>query len=569
MKATPTHQKLRGGYYTPDPIAHFLAQWAIQSPTAEVLEPSCGDGALLEAAVNVLVERGAAKPLVAGLVHGIELDPVEAQRTETRLRALGIPYSSEQLYVGDFFAYCKAQLLQEPFFTIGPSVRRSFDAIIGNPPFIRYQNFPKEYQKVAFELMRYAGLRPNRLTNTWVPFLVVSTLLLSEHGRLAMVIPAELLQVNYASEVREFLGEFYGQITLVLFRGLVFDGIQQEVLLFLGDRNGQERHGIRTIEVTSVEDLLSHRWDEPGENELKPISHGTEKWTQYFLRDDQRKALREAMNNNLITRLGQLCSVDVGVVTGKNRFFVLSKDDALKLEAQNHLLPVVTRTRYLQGLIFREHDWRGNVDTNRPSYLLAIKDASDFSESLRKYITSGEEKNWHKNYKCSIRRLWYVVPSIWIPDAFLSRKIGSFPRLVLNSAEATCTDNLLRVKFKRTGFERIITTCFHNSLTSAFAEIFGRSYGGGVLELMPTEAEKLPVPIPKSNSKSLFSEMDKLIREGLQEEAIELCDQRVLIEELGCKKENIAIIKSAWRKLSKRRKSRHRRNLIHSQPIYN
>jgi hypothetical protein len=86
---------------------------------------------------------------------------------------------------------------------------------------------------------------------------------------------------------------------------------------------------------------------------------------------------------------------------------------------------------------------------------------------------------------------------------------------------------------------------------------------------MPTEAEKLPVPIPKSNSKSLFSEMDKLIREGLQEEAIELCDQRVLIEELGCKKENIEIILSDWRTQTQRRKSRHRRNLIHSQPIYN
>ncbi len=44
--------KLRGGYYTPKPIADFICRWAIRSATETVLEPSCGDGNFIEASIQ-------------------------------------------------------------------------------------------------------------------------------------------------------------------------------------------------------------------------------------------------------------------------------------------------------------------------------------------------------------------------------------------------------------------------------------------------------------------------------------------------------------------------------------
>jgi adenine-specific DNA-methyltransferase len=78
MKPLATYQKLRGGYYTPKPIADFLARWAIQTSDAEVLEPSCGDGLLLDSAVETLIGLGAEETAIKNLVQGIELDPQEA-----------------------------------------------------------------------------------------------------------------------------------------------------------------------------------------------------------------------------------------------------------------------------------------------------------------------------------------------------------------------------------------------------------------------------------------------------------------------------------------------------------
>lgn len=95
----------------------------------------------------------------------------------------------------------------------------------------------------------------------------------------------------------------------------------------------------------------------------------------------------------------------------------------------------------------------------------------------------------------------------------------------------------------------MVVLCFHNSMTFAFAEILGRSYGGGVLELMPTEAEKLPIPV--TDCQELVDDVDGLIRKNLMDEAVALVDERVLHQELGFERNEIATIRSAWHDLSK------------------
>src|SRR5437763_12949324 len=130
--------------------------------------------------------------------------------------------------------------------------------------------------------MQRAGLHPNRLTNSWVPFLVAATLLLNEHGRLAMVIPAELLQVNYAAELRYFLSRYYRSLTLITFKKLLFEGTQQEVVLLLGERNGGTQTGIRTIELHGIADLSHYDHKSLMDIDLKEMDHSTIKWPMDF-----------------------------------------------------------------------------------------------------------------------------------------------------------------------------------------------------------------------------------------------------------------------------------------------
>jgi adenine-specific DNA-methyltransferase len=546
MKPVATYQKLRGGYYTPKPIAIFLADWAIQAPDTSVLEPSCGDGMLLEAAVRRLIECGAADSSMHALVQGIEFDPQEAQKATERLRAIGASQFA-QVQTSDFFTYCQKRLMQE----------QSYDAIIGNPPFIRYQHFPENHRAIAFYLMQRAGLHPNRLTNAWVPFLVASTLLLSEHGRLAMVIPAELLQVNYAAELRYFLSQHYSYITLITFKKLVFDGIQQEVVLLLAERNGSEHTGIRTIELDGIDDLLAYEHVVLSKDRLKEMDHSTEKWTMYFLEEEELELLRRLRTHPGLTTAGYVIDVDVGVVTGLNEFFVLNQEQVQQHELLPYTRRIVGRSAHLPGLLFSESDWLANVEKQSPAFLVNPPDEPFYRlpDKLKEYVSAGEKKGLNKGYKCRIRNRWYIVPSPWIPQAFMLRQVHHYPKIILNNAAATSTDTIHRVKMRNGVPAKIAVAAFLNSLTFAFSEITGRSYGGGVLELEPNEAEKLPLPLIGADTLDI-QQLDALLREGNIDAALNITDPVLLREGLGLNSEETAMLRTIWQKLRDRRINR-------------
>src|SRR6266699_3689719 len=552
MKPVATYQKIRGGYYTPKPIADFLARWAIQTPTTKVLEPSCGDGILLESAIETLISLGAENTTIKNLVQGIELDPQEAQKASERIYELNdLPLA--QIDIGDFFTYCQTYLFED----------RLFDAIIGNPPFIRYQNFPEHQRAMAFYLMQRAGLHPNRLTNSWVPFLVAATLLLKKTGRLAMVIPAELLQVNYAAELRYFLSNYYSYLTLITFKKLVFDGIQQEVVLLLGERNGSEHTGIRTIELDGIYDLVTYEHTSFVESKLKEMDHSTEKWTMYFLEEEELQLLRSIKDHPKLTIAGNVIGVDVGIVTGLNEFFVLTEQQV----EQHSLLPytqrLVGRSAHLPGLLFSESDWLTNVEKQSPAFLLNPPDMPFYllPNELKDYVMSGEEKGMNKGYKCRIRSRWYAVPSVWIPHAFMLRQIHHYPKIILNDADAKCTDTIHRIKLRNGVPAKTVAGAFLNSLTFAFSEVTGRSYGGGVLELEPNEAEKLPLPLINADSLDLH-ELDALLRQGEIYAALDITDEVLLKRGMGLSVKEIRMLRTIWQKLRDRRINRKPDNAI-------
>ncbi len=103
MKPALSKQKLRGGYYTPQIIADFLAQWTIISPKAHVLEPSCGDGIILEAALRTLVEKGATISKATKLVQGVEIDHIEGKKALERISAAGFNSTTNIVHFEDFF----------------------------------------------------------------------------------------------------------------------------------------------------------------------------------------------------------------------------------------------------------------------------------------------------------------------------------------------------------------------------------------------------------------------------------------------------------------------------------
>ena len=162
--------KLRGGYYTSAELAAWLSAWAIQSASDRILEPSCGDGVFLSAASERLQDLG----LIAGgctdQLVGVEILEIEAAKARRHLACKHGVQAHKMIATGDFFAWWEQ------------AKRATFDAVIGNPPFIRYQSFPEPHRSRAMNIMKSLGLAPNRLTNIWASFVAAATASLRNGG---------------------------------------------------------------------------------------------------------------------------------------------------------------------------------------------------------------------------------------------------------------------------------------------------------------------------------------------------------------------------------------------------
>jgi adenine-specific DNA methylase len=526
--APASAEKLRGGYYTPAPLARFLAGW-VGAAGPRLLEPSCGDGLVLRE-----FDRGAA-------AVGIEIEPDEAERA-----AAANPGAT--VVEGDFFKWFAAE-----------GRPGTWDGVAGNPPFIRFGAWSDPVRSRALRQMREAGLRPSRFTNAWVPFVVAATQALREGGRLGLVVPAELLQVGYAAELRAFLVDRFRELTAVTFTRLVFDGVSQEVILLLGEA-GPGPAAIRVVQVEDA-DSLPEVDELAGLPQAPALEHDSEKWTKYFLPPDSIRLLRAVRPT--LPRLGDLADVDVGLVTGRNQFFVMRPSEGEARSLGRYLAPLVSKSAQLRGTRLDGDDLERLRHADEHCAVLALsadavaaERASDAGDPLLAYLASGEADRVHEGYKCSIRRQWWVVPLQWTPDAFLLRQIYDGPRLVANLAGATSTDTIHRLRMRGGTAPEKLAAAAVNSVTFAFSEILGRSYGGGVLELEPREAEDLPIPDPTALTDADVAEVDQLLRDRQMSAALDLVDSKLLGDLGGAER---AELRAVWETLRDRRRGRSRR----------
>lgn len=527
-------EKLRGGFYTPKPIAEFILKWAFNgNKKLDILEPSCGDGVFLEE-----IQKG---KYAYSSITAIEYDEIEYKKAQ----ALDI--NKTTVICSDFHKFCIES-------------KKKFDLIIGNPPYIRYQYFDKKQQEYASKIFDTAELKYSKLTNAWVAFVVGSSLMLKKQGKIGFVLPAEILQVSYAQPLREFLGHYYNKINIVSFEKLIFPDIQQEVVLLLCEKNNSTTNLIEHLELQdagALKNLDVTKLKSP----KKRIDFKSNKWTFYFLEQKEIDFLEKLQDEKILSRFGKYAKVEVGITTGSNPFFTVPLSTVVKYDLVKYAKPLVGRSVQVTSAIFTKNDWNKNRDKEARAHLLVFPELKelDNEKGALEYIKFGEKEEIHKGYKCGIRLQWQIVPSIRISDAFFIRRNNLYPKLIINKAKAYSTDTMHRVTINDGIDINALTASYYNSISLAFSEICGRSHGGGVLELMPNEAENILLPYHSDNSE-LLPIIDKMIR-GKKDmsEILAITNKIILQDNFGFSNEEVQIADNIWKKLQKRRLNRGRK----------
>ena len=533
FKHLQTDQKLRGGYYTPDYLARFLTQWAIGNGVNSILEPSCGDGIFIEqiAAIDRNIR-----------VVGFEVDRQEANKSVERGAVHGL--TNHDIYNRDFLSW-GIQALQNQ------SLR--FDAALGNPPFIRYQYLPPEFQANAETIFNQLECKFTKHTNAWVPFILASFALLRPGGRLAMVVPAEIIHIGHANSLRSYLYRHARKIIVIDPEELWFPETLQGTVLLLVEKKmspSDEAQGLSIYSVRGREFLnmnLESLSEEPCLLNGEAIDG---KWTRALLAPAALGILNDVAEHHFVQRLGDIATIDVGIVTGANKFFLVDNDTIRDYGLSQWAYPMFGRSEHCPGIIYDAEQHRVNARNGKPTNFVYFQSNEvEQYPNAKAYIQRGEAQHLLNRYKCRIRDPWYVVPSVYTTEVSMLKRSHHAPRLIANKLRAYTTDTAYRIQVHNGTTDQLVF-CFMNALTALTAEIEGRHYGGGVLELVPSEIERLLVPLPPIEPD--VAGLDQMVRTLPMDTVMER-QTHVVCEAIGLPKVDQLRLLDNWKRLRDRR----------------
>lgn len=514
--------KLKGIYYTPRRVSDYIINlFQNDKSIKSILEPSFGNGVFIDSFIDSkLISNGS-------ILTAIEIN------------------KSEYLKIKKHRNIC---LLNIDFFKHN---NKEYDLIVGNPPYIRYHYLDNDTKDILSNILRKQNMKPNRATNIWVGFLISCIHFLKSGSSLALVLPTDILQLLYAAELRLFLSKELSNITIITFKDLMFSNIQQDTIIFIG-KKGMQGSSIRVINLRDINDLSKLDLDR---HSFQPLSRTRDKWTKYLLSSKENTLIENIRNDNRFCKFSKQVVTSTGVLTGNNDYFTIKKDTELKYNLTNILTPLLGRSSQMNGVYFTKDDLLSNIENGNMAQLLTLQQYPS-NKLHREYINLGIRNNINNIYKCRIRKEWYIIPSIWISDAFFLKRSHFYPKLTINKCKAISTNSIHRLQFNKNINHNNILLSYYNSIAFAFTELEGNSYGGGALDLLPSDINNIMIPIITNIDiqTELIYKIDNIIRnKGDIEEVLNIVDQEVLVNILKIDSEICKCFRLIWKKLQTRR----------------
>jgi len=372
-----------------------------------------------------------------------------------------------------------------------------------------------------------------------------------------MVLPAELMTVGYAEPLRRWLRTRFAAVHLVLFEQLQFHDAEEQVVLLVARGSG----GCDAFALHQVRDAAElqrlHAFDGVA---VAPRAEG--KWTELLL-PTERRALFRRVTSQHFTSLSTYGAPELGTVTGANPFFALSEStrEQFGLSCNDLTAIVPPGTKHLRGTRFTRGRWEQLKLRGERVWLLdPITDRP--RGGLARYIAHGKELGVHEAYKCTVRSPWWRPPTVAPPDLFFTYMSHRYPRLIANEAGVSFVNSMHGLVL-REGAPSIARDALPllalNSVSMLGAEVFGRSYGGGILKMEPSEAAQLPVPTVSLLAKAWRrvegrrDHLNELLRAGQWQEVVEEIDAALLTGAARIPQQDVLALRSEATNLRRRR----------------
>ena len=522
--------KKLGSYYTPEPLIDFALsriEKSFGNRKLHILEPGCGDGRF----ITRIHSKGIIGEPYSTL---IEIDDTSYADAKNNLANLN-----------------HTRVVQQDFLFYESPENKKFDLIIGNPPYISKKLLSSDQIQQIQKILTGAGVSSRADKNIWPAFVVKSVGLLKENGQICFILPFDLLQVKYGEDVQRLLEKEFNQIEIYNIKGRIFEASQNTVLLIASKHSS--RKGIFYSEVTT-EDINSSSRDFDSVIPSTPplAANGHMKWRSMILSAEELRFINGLAKN--IKPVSDYITSKPGLVTAANSFFIVNEETLEKFNLSRYAKPIIQKSSFVNGeASMSAESYQKILDAQKPCFFLDFSNYTKGQNELAdQYLELGEGQNIHSRYKCLKRKIWFKVPIVEPGEAVIFKRCHLYPKLLGNKNFYT-TDSAYNISPKNGVCMNSFIQSFYNPLTLCFAELQGRHYEGGVLEMTPNEFRMLPLPYLKFSKSDYADFLIRFSRKKSVFDSISDTSVRQNFKHLGINKQQFDELNRIYRKLVKLR----------------
>jgi type I restriction-modification system DNA methylase subunit len=575
----PDERKKLGQFYTPPEIVNLIVALTIRDKDQTILDPGCGSGSFLVAVYHRLRElKGFGEvsgPLyeaehkkILSQTYGIDINQFPAHLSVINLvvQNPAVKVDRINVVVKDFFDIKAGQETLSGFEGITTEGERtaikmpgSFNTIIANPPYIRQEVLGAKEKKKIIELVEkefprlYIGNPPpksgrdrdavvlDKQSDIYVYFFLHGLALLRDGGTLGFITSNKWLEVGYGGPFQEFLLKNVKVKYIIEFDRAIFPDAEVNTAISILEKEKSEQarsendvRFVRLKQRMSIEETLksltmaeeSYEDEKIRVNVVRQGSLKPGKWNVYLRAPP---VYRKIVSHPKMKPLGEIAKVFRGPTTGYNDYFILDEEKVREWGIEKEfLVPCVSSPKKVKGLIIRPEDVKEyffmvGEDQEVPKDSNAYK-YIEYGEKLEVEVARGSQRGKRRFPELETvknRKRWYSLPKFEAPSLLVPRLQDVRLFAFYNYAQAQASHLFCYVTPPLS--PKAAAAFLNSSIGSLMAELYGRSYGGGVLDVETYEMKQIPVMNPvllgteeRETLTKSFNHLEESVRERIR-----------------------------------------------------
>ncbi len=315
-------RKFNGAFFTPTYIVNFIIKELKPSFSSKCLDPSCGCGAFLIGLVDYYSYRykKSIKQTIQENIYGSDVLDYNIRRTQLILSIAGL-LNDEIIEASDFNLYHQDSLKS--------NWSDKFDIIVGNPPYVKYQDLTDENRKFLIE--NWSTIN-NGTFNLYFAFFELGYQLLNTEGKLGYITPNNYFTSLAGLSLRQYFTHKKCLERVIDFRHKkVFDAQTYTAITFLNKKKNETILFDKVPENENCEAFLKKANGSPN----KLIDLNVKKWR--LLKKEEQKNIK--IIESIGTPINKLFNIAAGIATLKDEVFFVDgtneKDGLLTKETEN------------------------------------------------------------------------------------------------------------------------------------------------------------------------------------------------------------------------------------------